>query len=176
MVVCMQSLSCTQWLQRYMYMPLSKRTCATGHEHSHMKEVGSYLSSKKSISYIVTMYSFCSLPYFQVVRIVGKLPNVFVNRNALIAHRKSGNNTGEGHWHGDEACNNCQKQPTLGKPDISNEGRILSTLSGNVGWKLEPGQHFQQVPLHHTSASHLPCDQLAHELPLSLAALPHRCR
>ena len=27
-VVCMQSLSCVQWLQRYIYIPRCKRTCA----------------------------------------------------------------------------------------------------------------------------------------------------
>ena len=29
-VVCMLSLSCVQWLQRYIYIPRSKRTCTTG--------------------------------------------------------------------------------------------------------------------------------------------------
>ena len=28
-VVCMQSLSCVQWLQRYIYIPRCKRTCRT---------------------------------------------------------------------------------------------------------------------------------------------------
>ena len=91
-MVCIQSLSCAQWLQRYMYIPLSKRTYQNTYKCTTTLNLSVELNWKVngtcSATYIFPMDCFRFLPCSSFVRIVPCLANIIFYEYALITHRK----------------------------------------------------------------------------------------
>ena len=89
-VVCIESFSCVQWAQRYIYIPRCSWTW-TGTKDSKIFscKVGLHSVAKCGFTYIFTTAFFCCLPNFSIVSIVFCVSYIFIYHHTLIADSKS---------------------------------------------------------------------------------------